>query len=93
MARHVAVNLPVGEGRVVPMNVSRLRDAGVRLADGSESPAAGRLPDPVIAVEDSRLEQRQKLWKIIAATALVVLLLETLVAGLRRRAGAESPTA
>jgi hypothetical protein len=92
-ARHVAVNLPAAEGRIAPMKLSRLRDAGVRLAEGTSGTAAGRVPDSVIAVEDSRLEQRQKLWKIIAATALVVLLLETLVAGLRRRAAAEPTTA
>jgi hypothetical protein len=92
-ARHVAVNLPAAEGRIAPMNLSRLRDAGVRLSEGTTGVAAGHLPDSVIAVEDSRLEQRQKLWKIIAATTLVVLLLETLVAGLRRRAAAEPTTA
>ena len=65
----------------------------MRIADGGAGAVAGRQVDSTIALEDSRAEQRQKLWKIIAATALVVLLLETLVAGFRRRPAAEPAAA
>ena len=92
-ARRVAVNLAPSEGRIAPMDPTRLRDAGVRLTDTTAGIASGRMVDSTIALEDSRLEQRQKLWKIIAATALVVLLLETMVAGFRRRATAEPAAA
>lgn len=92
-SRHVAVNLPPAEGRITPMDLSRLRDAGVRLSGGNSSVESAHAVDSSIALEESRQEQRQKLWKIIAATVLVVLLLETMVAGLRRRAAAEPTTA
>jgi len=92
-ARRVAVNVAPSEGRIAPMDPSRLRDAGVRLTDTTSGVSSGPAADSTIALEDSRLEQRQKLWKIVAATALVILLLETLVAGLRRRTTAEPSAA
>ena len=43
------------------------------------------------ALNDARREQKQKLWKLFAATAAVVLLLETLVAARFRGRGTPQP--
>jgi hypothetical protein len=77
----VALNLSPEEGRTAPLDVARLTEYGVRLK-GNESTTASVADDPTI-LEDNAHEARQKLWLILAATLLAVLLLETLVAGLR----------
>lgn len=98
-ARAVAVNLAPAEGRLAPMDAQRLADAGVKLQPtGSRKTTAGKdaEADAVAAerrVEDSEHEQRQKGWKMLLLAALLVLLLETWLAGRRSRSAVSQSTA
>jgi hypothetical protein len=81
-----AVNLDPMESQTAPMSEDLLARAGVLV----ESPETAKAEVPVeqrerlLAVE---LESRQKLWRWLIVAALVVLMLETLLAGrLTRRA-------
>ncbi|QIF01207.1 vWA domain-containing protein [Roseimicrobium sp. ORNL1] len=95
-ARSVAVNLAPNEGRFAPMDVQRLADAGVKLKSaGPVSSGAAKDADAAAAerrVEDSEHEQRQKGWKILLLAALLVLLLETWLAGRRSKGSQSQPT-
>lgn len=86
-ARSAAVNLAAPEGRLAPMKIQRLAEAGVKL---QPSDAAVTAADAATGhrVEDSEHEQRQKGWKALLLAALVVLLLETWLAG---RRGSQAP--
>ncbi|MFZ4765578.1 MAG: BatA domain-containing protein [Roseimicrobium sp.] len=87
-AKSVAVNLAPSEGRLAPIDVSRLSEAGVTLHKADAlSPAVAAAA--AHRLEDSEQEQRQKAWKFLLLAAFVVLLLETWLAG---RRGAPSPT-
>ena len=85
--RSVAVNLWPNEGRLAPLDLQRLSETGVKLAQaakagtatGEEAAKAER------RMEDSEHEQRQKGWKFLLLAALVVLLLETWLAGRRSK--------
>ncbi|HVR37198.1 MAG TPA: BatA domain-containing protein [Methylomirabilota bacterium] len=81
-----AVNLDPMESETAPMSEDRLAQAGVLIetpeTERAEMTAERR--ERLLAVE---LESRQKLWRWLIVTALVVLMLETLLAGrLTRRA-------
>lgn len=73
------VNLAPEESRLQPMEPSRLSSLGVPLqltaAEAAETPA----PNPA-AIQAAEMEARQKFWRWLIAAALVVLLLETLIA-------------
>lgn len=78
-----AVNLPPEEGRVMPLEESRLRDAGVPMIDARKSEVG-----PVGAEESQRLaateqEAQQRVWWWILIGLLAVLVAETWVAGRR----------
>lgn len=83
-AEHVhAVNLPPEEGRVMPLEDARLRDAGVPMVG-----AAAQESLPVGAEESQRLaateqEAQQRVWWWILIGLLAVLVAETWVAGRR----------
>jgi hypothetical protein len=88
-ADHVlAVNLPPEEGRVMPMEESKLRDAGVPMMTAPSQSQA-----PVTAEESQRLaateqESQQRVWWWILIGLLAVLVAETWVAGRRPVAAA-----
>jgi hypothetical protein len=90
-ARSIAINLAAGEGKLAPMNERRLAEAGVKMEKVKS--AAETAADAVtqLRLEDSQHEQRQKGWKTLLLAALVVLLLETWLAG--RREGRANPPA
>ena len=90
--RVYAVNLPPAESRTDPIDpVSALTDFGVRVAR-EDRPA----PDGAASAEEKQQRQRQeaaekeagqKLWKLLVLAVLGILLVETGLAGRRRRLG------
>ena len=84
-ARSIAVNLAASEGRLAPMDVQRLAGAGVKLEKDQSTATAAADTVAQLRLEDSQHEQRQKVWKMLLLSALVVLLAETWVAGRRGR--------
>ena len=94
-ARSHAVNLAASEGRIAPMDMERLREFGIPLTENAEAMKhfAESQTQERAALEDVRREQRQKLWRIFAATALLVLLLETFVATRFRKVMTPQPAA
>lgn len=82
------MNLDPAESRTEPMLIENLDRLGVPL----------KTPAPVIAAQAAArarlhaadLEQRQKLWRWLLATALVVLVMETWIAG-RLTQGSPAP--
>jgi hypothetical protein len=95
-ARSVAVNLAPNEGRLAPLDLQRLVDAGVKLKSTGAAAAGAKTEAEEAAaerrVEDSEHEQRQKGWKILLLAALLVLFLETWLAGRRGQAAPSQPT-
>jgi hypothetical protein len=95
-ARSVAVNLAPNEGRLAPLDLQRLADAGVKLKNAGAGAAGAKTEAEEAAaerrVEDSEHEQRQKGWKILLLAALLVLFLETWLAGRRGRGAPSQPT-
>ena len=86
-ARSAAVNLAASEGRLAPMKIQRLAEAGVKLQQ-SDAAVTAAAATSGHRMEDSEHEQRQKGWKALLLAALVVLLLETWLAG---RRGSQAP--
>jgi hypothetical protein len=82
-ARSIAINLAPGEGRLAPMDERRLAEAGVKLETLKTASEAETDVVAQLRLEDSQHEQRQKGWKTLLLAALVVLLLETWLAGRR----------
>jgi hypothetical protein len=88
ITQRFAVNLDPAESRTEPMLIENLDRLGVPL----------KTPAPVIAAQAAArarlhaadLEQRQKLWRWLLATALVVLVMETWIAG-RLTQGSPAP--
>jgi len=82
--RAYAVNLAPNEGRIAPLDPSRLREYGVKLQEGAGGKLATASEESMaVFLEDQEREQNQKLWKVVAAILIGTLLLETLVAALR----------
>lgn len=80
----VAVNLPSDEGRINPMEIHRLAEAGVKLASESLAPVS------LAAAEKQRFdageeEARQRMWFWILVLLLAVLAWETWLAGRKPR--------
>jgi hypothetical protein len=74
------VNLTPDESKLAPLGTERLSSLGVPLAAMPKPPSPHALKDAARA-QAAELENRQKLWRWLIVAALVVLLLETLVAG------------
>ena len=74
-----AVNLAAGESRTAPLPVEELARLGVPLQ--AAAPAPQEQAARQRRLHDNELESQQKLWRWLTLAALVVLLLETLLAG------------
>jgi hypothetical protein len=79
-AQHFAVNLAPEESRLTPLTPDRLTTLGVPLRRTAPVPAPAD-PRRAAQAQASEVEGRQKLWRWLVAATLVVLLLETLIAG------------
>jgi hypothetical protein len=86
-ARSVAINLAPGEGRVAPIDEQQLATVGVKLEKLRSASQAASDAVAQLRLEDAQHEQRQKGWKTLLLAALVVLLLETWLAGRREGRG------
>ncbi|MCA9156843.1 MAG: VWA domain-containing protein, partial [Planctomycetales bacterium] len=80
--RQIAVQVPVSESRLVPLDVSQLEQYGI---------AVGQLASDVRRRESMRqmqreeLESKQRLWQWLLVACLVVLAVETWLAGWQSR--------
>lgn len=92
-ARSVAVNLAPGEGRLAPLDLQRLTEAGVKLNEATGPAAEAEKAQMSRKLEDAEQEQRQKGWRLLLLGAILVLLLETWLAGRQRRAAEPASTA
>lgn len=90
-ARSIAINLAPGEGRLAPLDERRLAEAGVKMEKTRTAAEAASEAAAQLRLEDSQHEQRQKVWKMLLLATLVVLLLETWLAG-RREGRASQPS-
>jgi hypothetical protein len=86
-ASSFAVNLDPAESQTAPLEVETLAQFGCRLA--STRPGA---PDPGLLrqLHNAELEGRQKLWRWLIVAAVVVLIVETWLAGRARVPRAEA---
>ncbi|CAN5915807.1 hypothetical protein BH11VER1_BH11VER1_28340 [soil metagenome] len=79
-ARSIAVNLSANEGRLAPMEITKLKELGVKteafLASSSAAVALSQRQ-----MEDYEHELHQKGWKFLLLAAIVILLIETWLAG------------
>ena len=75
-----AVNLDPAESRTAPLSIDDLEKLGVPVKPQS-TPATANQVKPQAQLHAAELEQRQKLWRWLLVAAIVVLLLETAVAG------------
>ncbi len=74
-----AVNLDAAESRTAPLPIDELERLGAPLKPRELEPA--RQIEQKRRLHDAELEDRQKLWRWLTLTALVVLLVETWLAG------------
>jgi hypothetical protein len=82
-ASRFGVNLDPAEGRTAPLPIDRLESLGIRLDPAlSSAPVVARPQGIPPAVE---AEGRQKGWRWIISAALILLLVESFVAGWRAR--------
>ncbi|HSJ01372.1 MAG: BatA domain-containing protein [Verrucomicrobium sp.] len=79
----LAVNLAPSEGRLAPLAPEKLSELGVKLEPVLSTSSGTISAMEQVRLEDAREEQRQKVWKAFLVAALVVLLLETWLAGRR----------
>ena len=77
--RAFAVNLASDESKTEPLPVETLEDLGVRLVSSTASPA--EQAELRRQMQSRELENQQKLWRWLLVAALVVLLIETALAG------------
>lgn len=88
-----AVNLDANESRTAPLGADELEQLGVPVAQ----PAAAAVvsPENKTLVQGAEAENRQKLWRWFIAATLLILLVESALAGwtLRRAAATPQPAA
>lgn len=79
--REFSVNIDPRESKTSPLAVETLQQMGARLASpaSNEKDAAANLRQ----MRDMELESRQQIWRWLALAVIVVLLLETVLAGRR----------
>jgi len=84
--RLVAVNLDPAEGRTDPFDpLVEFAALGIPLLDEAAAPAPELSAAQKLRVESEQKEARQKLWKWLVFAALLVLIVETWLAGRRAR--------
>ena len=86
-----AVNLDAAESRTAPLPVEELERLGVPVK-AAPAQTAKQLERKRLRLQAAELEQRQKLWRWLIVAALMVLIMETLLAGwLTRRTLTNEP--
>lgn len=88
--RLLAVNLAPSEGRTDPFDpLIEFAALGIPLSEAAPAPAPELSAAQKLRVESEQKESRQKLWKWLVLAALVLLVVETWLAG--KRSGAPVP--
>lgn len=83
-----AVNLDPSESRTAPLPLEELERLGLPVKPQSQE-RLKKEQEKRVLLQSAELENRQKLWRWLLVAAIVVLLMETMVAGwVTRRAGA-----
>jgi hypothetical protein len=82
--KRFAVNLDPAESRTGPLPLDELERLGAPIAQSAASP--GRELARKTHLENTELENRQKLWRWLIVAALVALVAETWMAGWTARA-------
>lgn len=83
--RSVAVNLDPAEGRTVPLAADELERLGVPASAGSTATAARATSTSKELPDIATAESRQKLWRWFLVATLILLLVETGLAGWKAR--------
>lgn len=86
-----AVNLDPAESRTAPLAVDELERLGVPISH--PAPAAQRVTQEKVQLQNAELESRQKLWRLLLVATLLALLMETWLAGRTARRTAMAPKA
>lgn len=84
-AQRFAVNLDANESRTAPLGLDELEQLGVPIAKGAL--AATETTETKTLLQGVEAESRQKLWRWFIVATLVVLLLESALAGWTARKG------
>ena len=88
-----AVNLDAAESKTAPLPIEELERLGLPVKTVSAT-TARQIEQKRLRLQSVELENRQKLWRWLIVSALVVLLMETLLAGsLTRRTLTHEPAA
>lgn len=79
--RLIAVNIAPEEGRIIPMDLAKLRELGVRVEEGDpDVTASAKAEDKeLLAITDQEDQQRAWIW--LLGSLLVILAWETWLAG------------
>ncbi len=79
-----AVNIDAAESRTTPMQLDELERLGARLADNERASAAASVTE--VRQRDAEAESRQGLWRWFIAAALMIVFVESVLAGRAARA-------
>lgn len=79
-ARAMAINLASNEGRLAPMEITRLKELGVIMGN-SLATSGATMASSQRQMEDYEHELHQKGWKFLLLAAILILLIETWLAG------------
>ncbi|MDH7503473.1 MAG: hypothetical protein QHJ82_12285, partial [Verrucomicrobiota bacterium] len=79
-----AVNIDAAESRTAPMQLDELERLGARLADTDRASAVASVTDG--RQRDAEAESRQGLWRWFIAAALMIVFVESVLAGRAARA-------
>jgi hypothetical protein len=87
--RTFAVNMAPSESRTAPLSAEELERLGVPLSRGEQAKAIEVARK--VVWQNAELENRQKMWRWLLATTLLVLLFETWLAGRTGRTSVNQP--
>jgi hypothetical protein len=80
--RQIAVQVPVSESRLVPLVVAQLEQYGIAVG---QLDSDVRRRESVRQMQREELESKQRLWQWLLVACLVVLVVETWLAGWQSR--------
>ncbi|MCC7337818.1 MAG: BatA domain-containing protein [Pirellulaceae bacterium] len=80
--RQIAVQVPVSESRLVPLDVAQLEQYGIAVG---QLDSDVRRRESVRQMQREELESKQRLWQWLLVACLVVLVVETWLAGWQSR--------
>ena len=87
----ISVNLAPNESRTTPVDPNIVfTERGIPLAGENDANAPALTEASRLRIESEEKEEKQKLWKWLIVAALIILLIETVIAGGRRPGGRPS---